>query len=59
MTASEAPIGTGIQAERAILQPTNTRIAATPVLRWTNRSMALARTKYRARRPRIAKTFEL
>jgi hypothetical protein len=51
--------GTSKKSAVTILNPANNKTVATPKCKYLRCEMPLATTKYRARKPRIAKAFEL
>src|SRR5690606_36288719 len=59
ITPSERRVGRWTQSLRIILMPTNTRITAMAGFRYSKRYIMSASTKKSARRPRMAKMFEV
>src|SRR4051794_2069724 len=59
MNASDSQTGMCQTSVRSIFAPTNTRTAASPSFRNTNRSIIPASMKYSARSPRIANAFDV
>src|SRR5687767_14357448 len=59
MNPSDAHMGTWTQWLISILMPMNTRTADNPSWRYWNRDIIFASRKYNARRPRIAKAFDV